>query len=151
MIPKPAAQSFFLPDFLVLRVIVFPHVPTFLKSNHNWLTLERHQTNARQSLSQKPLLPRVTILHLDGHGNQKQMWFVVLLTYYFAWKYVRVHLWRDTAFPMQKTVIMEHDMKAKWISGTAAITNCGSCYALCKCPRASQQNRQNANDWLLSY
>lgn len=33
-----------------------------------------------------------------------------------------VHLERDTAFPMQKTVIMVHEMKTKWMFGTAAIT-----------------------------
>lgn len=33
-----------------------------------------------------------------------------------------VHLERDTAFTMQKTVIMGHEMKTKWMFGTAAIT-----------------------------
>lgn len=32
------------------------------------------------------------------------------------------HLERDATFPMQKTVIMGHEMKTKWMFGTAAIT-----------------------------
>lgn len=147
----------FLGGFSARGLPLFLSIPIFLKSNHNWLTCVTHQTNACQSLSQKPLWPRVAILYYDRHWNQKQMWFAVLLTYYFAWNYVLIPCYCSPSVRCSSAgrhcisnakdcyygAWNENQMDV-WNSGNY---NCEGCST--KCSRALQQSWRNANDWPL--